>query len=80
MGKKNNVNPNHYKTRGRERQGDDIVQEIHKQEYAQAQAASGEGTPNFIPGAVPVGESGSSEGAQGETGQTNESANSSSNT
>ncbi len=80
MGKKNNVNPNHYKTRGRERQGDDIVQEVHKQEYAQAQAATGEGAPNFIPGAAPVGESRSSEGAQGETGQVNESANSSSNT
>ena len=49
MGKKNNVNPNHYKTRGRERQGDDIVQEVHKQEYAQAQAAAGEGAPNFMP-------------------------------
>ena len=81
MGKKNNVNPDHYKTAGRERQGDDIVQEIHKQEHTQAESArQNAGTANFIPGAAPVGESGSSEGAQGETGQTNESANSSSNT
>ncbi len=79
---KSNVNPDHYKTAGRERQGEDIVQEIHKQKFTRAEAARGgqRGTPNFIPGAAPVGESGSSEGAQGETGQTNESANSSSNT
>jgi hypothetical protein len=38
MSKKNNVNPNHYKTGGRDRQGEDILQEVHKQEYAQAQA------------------------------------------
>lgn len=31
------VNPNHYKTAGRERPGQDIVQEIHKQKYTQAQ-------------------------------------------
>ena len=37
MSKKNNVNPDHYKTRGRERQGEDILQEVHKQQYAQAQ-------------------------------------------
>lgn len=29
---KSNVNPDHYKTAGRERQGEDIVQEIHKAE------------------------------------------------
>lgn len=40
MSKKVNVNPDHYKTAGRERQGDDIVQEIHKQKFAQAKAAS----------------------------------------
>ncbi len=57
---KSNVNPDHYKTAGRERQGEDIVQEIHKQKFTQAEAARGgqPGTPNFIPGAAPVGESG----------------------
>jgi len=83
MGKKNNVNPDHYKTAGRERQGDDIVQEIHKQEYAQAEAArQNADTTNFIPGAAPVGESANKphEDTQRDTGQTNESANSSSNT
>lgn len=38
MSKKNNVNPNHYKVAGRDRQGEDVLQEVHKQEYAQAQA------------------------------------------
>lgn len=84
MGKKNNVNPGHYKTAGRERQGDDIVQEIHKQEYAQAEAAQKKAdTMNFIPGAVPVGESPHKPHEDTErdvVGQTNESANSSSNT
>ena len=81
MGKKNNVNPDHYKTAGRERQGEDIVQEIHKQEHTEAEAArQNAGTANFIPGAAPVGESRSKESDKGETGQVNESANSSSNT
>ena len=38
---KSNVNPDHYKTAGRERQGEDIVQEIHKQKFTQAEAARG---------------------------------------
>ena len=36
MSRKSNVNPNHYKTAGRERQGEDVLQELHKQKYAQA--------------------------------------------
>lgn len=47
MSKKNNVNPDHYKTRGRERQGEDILQEVHKQEYAQAQAKIDNKAPYF---------------------------------
>lgn len=85
---KSNVNPNHYKTAGRERQGEDIVQEIHKQELTQAQAAGrqGQGAENFIPGAAPVGErkdeanDQSLKGGDETVGQVNESANSSSNT
>lgn len=46
---KNNVNPNYYKTRGRERQGEDIVQEVHKQQYAQAQAKLDE-QDSYLPG------------------------------
>ena len=83
---KSNVNPDHYKTAGRERQGEDILQEIHKQKYTQAEAARG-GQPasqNFIPGAAPVGESQTEahdEATNGASeGQVNESANSSSNT
>lgn len=81
MGTKNNVNPDHYKTAGRERQGDDIVQEIHKQEYEQAESSrQNADAENFIPGASPVGEGKAHEDTQRDTGQTNESANSSSNT
>jgi hypothetical protein len=84
---KSNVNPDHYKTAGRERQGENIVQEIHKQKLTQADAArAGQpGAPNFIPGAAPVGER-QNEAADdaapsgGTTGQVIESANSSSST
>ena len=84
---KSNVNPNHYKTAGRERQGEDIVQEIHKQEFAQEEAAhAGQqlGNQNFIPGAAGVGErpgeatDGAATGGTETVGQVNESANSSS--
>lgn len=56
---KSNVNPDHYKTAGRERQGEDVAQEIHKQKFTQAEAArAGQpGLQNFIPGGAPVGES-----------------------
>lgn len=46
MSKKNNVNPNHYKVAGRDRQGEDILQEVNKQQYAQAQAKNNQkGSP-----------------------------------
>lgn len=35
---KNNVNPNHYKIAGRDRQGEDILQERHKERFALNQA------------------------------------------
>ena len=35
---KNNVNPNYYKEDGRERQGEDIVQEIHREKLTQQEA------------------------------------------
>jgi hypothetical protein len=55
---KSNINPDHYKTAGRERQGEDIVQELHKQKFTQTEPEGGrqQGQPNFIPGAAPVGE------------------------
>ncbi len=83
---KSNVNPDHYKTAGRERQGEDILQEIHKQKYTQAEAARGSqpASRNFIPGAAPVGESQTEANDEAKNGapegQVNESANSSSNT
>ena len=48
MSEKNNVNPDHYKVKGRDRQGEDILQEVHKQQYAQAQS-KGNSKENFFP-------------------------------
>ena len=36
MAKKSNVNPDHYKTAGREPQGQDAVHEVQKREFTQA--------------------------------------------
>jgi hypothetical protein len=62
MSSKNIVNKDHYDIGGRDRPNETVLSEQQKQKYAQAQgqspAASGRpGTPNFIPGAAPVGES-----------------------
>ena len=35
---KNNVNPDHYKTRGSEPQGRDVVHEVERAQYAEAAA------------------------------------------
>lgn len=85
MGKKNNVNPDHYKEEGRERPGQDIHQEINKQKFTQAQTRqTGKNLSGskYIPGSgdarriteTPV------KDMDKNTGQTTESANSSSNT
>ncbi len=73
MGTKNNVNPDHYKTAGRERPGQDVVQEIHKQKYTQAQKR--ENDSEFVPGSGKEQQEFDDES----TGSINESANSSSN-
>lgn len=36
MGRKNNVNPNHYKTAGRERPGQAVHHEANKQKFTEA--------------------------------------------
>ncbi len=38
MAKKSNVNPDHYKTAGREPQGQDAVHKVQKQEFTEAKA------------------------------------------
>jgi hypothetical protein len=43
MSKKINVNPDHYKTKGRERQGEDVVVAREKQALARALATGGGG-------------------------------------
>jgi len=86
MGKKNNVNPDHYKEEGRERPGQDINQEINKQKYTQAQTEqriqNNEGGSEFIPGGgdAPAINETPVKDMDKDTGQTKESANSSSNT
>lgn len=50
MSSKNNVNPDHYKTAGRERQGESIVHDIYKRRYTQSRANL-DTQRNFIPGA-----------------------------
>lgn len=40
MSKNINVNPDHYKRAGRERQGEDIVQSAERQVFEQQQAAN----------------------------------------
>jgi len=50
MSKKNNVNPDHYKTAGRERQGEDIVHDFYKRWYTQSRSAAGAPARNFITG------------------------------
>ena len=51
MSSKNNVNPDHYKTAGRERPGEDIVHDVYKRRYTQSRANAGGRQRNFIPGA-----------------------------
>ena len=38
MAKKSNVNPDHYKTAGREPQGQDAVHKVQKQDFTEAKA------------------------------------------
>jgi hypothetical protein len=52
MSSKNNVNPDHYKTGGRLRQGEAIVHEEEKKEFTQSRADAKK--QNYIPGAPPV--------------------------
>ncbi len=83
MGKKNNVNPDHYKEEGRERPGQDINQEINKQKFAQSEneerIGQAGGNSKFIPGGGgSVTETPERDLIQ-DTGQTIESANTSSN-
>ena len=51
MSKKNNVNPDYYKTAGRERPGEDIVHDLYKRRYARSRSDAGAHARNFIPGA-----------------------------
>jgi hypothetical protein len=58
MSSKNNVNPDYYKSGGRDKQGDDLPPEPRAGAAVPSQRRKkGDGPPaNFIPGAAPVGE------------------------
>ena len=48
MSEKNNVNPDHYKVKGRDRQGEDILHGVQKQQYSQSQS-KGDSKEKFFP-------------------------------
>lgn len=50
MSKKNNVNPDYYKTAGRERQGEDIVHDVYKRWYTQSRSGAGARAGRFVSG------------------------------
>lgn len=52
MSKHSNVNPDHYKTRGREPQGQEVLHELHRQKLTREQAELEEQSalPPQIPG------------------------------
>ena len=54
MSKKNNVNPDYYKTRGREPIGQDVVHELQRQELTQerSELEKKSAKPLPIPGSV----------------------------
>lgn len=57
MSKKNNANPDFYYDRGRNHQGEGILQEENKEKLNEnREREENEGSPNFIPGQRPVGE------------------------
>jgi hypothetical protein len=57
MSGKNNVNPDHYKVAGRDRPNEALAAEPRvPAEHAYLAPAKGRRAPNFIPGALPVGE------------------------
>lgn len=51
MSSKNNINMNHYKTKGRGRQGESVVHDDYKQSFTQVIASSGERVLNPFRGA-----------------------------
>ena len=58
MSKRNNMNPDHYLGRGRDRNGTGIDHNIQKQQFGTHRPPHRSGSPNFIPGAAPAGEPG----------------------
>jgi len=49
MGRKSNVNPDHYKTAGRDPQGQSILQEVERQRLKEGQARLSRATAGTVP-------------------------------
>ena len=47
MSKNNNVNPDHYKTAGREPLGQDVIHDVEKQAFQEAKAREKRDTPRI---------------------------------
>ena len=66
MSSKNNVNPDHYKTAGRDRPNESIEPEHLGRDIETENRRDRKQAKNFIPGAAPVGESDKKDADQGE--------------
>ncbi|HEV8615450.1 MAG TPA: hypothetical protein VGU22_08130 [Methylomirabilota bacterium] len=63
MSSKNNVNPDHYKTAGRDRQGEDLAPGPRVE---RSRRKKGNAAPSLIPGAAPDGKRPEPEGDESE--------------
>jgi hypothetical protein len=59
LSKRNNMNPDHYQDRGRDFTDTGVDYNAEKQQFGNTRPRRGKPAANFIPGAAPVGESGS---------------------
>jgi hypothetical protein len=65
MSGKNNVNPDHYKVAGRDRQDDKARARRDTAPTEKSRRKKGDAAPNFIPGAAPVNEAADDESGEG---------------
>lgn len=68
MARKNNVNPDRYKTAGREPQGQSVFQDVERQKLGEEKARLSRSATSPVPGSTTEGEFGGLEGAGGSGG------------
>jgi hypothetical protein len=66
MSSKNNVNPDHYKVAGRDRQDDTARGRRETPPTGKPHRKKGDPAPNLIPGAAPAGETPAADDERGE--------------